>query len=184
MDPAASRRVLHVDAREGATADSLLAALLDLGTAPSPLLAAVADLALPVELRLEPGRVAARPERGALLVSPRDVRDALHPLAADALGRLLVDEARGDALASLVDGVAVALLHAAAIAVEDLMPDLVTVAGGGRPSPEARALLEALTEGEDAVDREPEWVGHPARGEARDGPRTRVALGRARQTFP
>ena len=176
-------RVLHVDAGDGTTAASILAALLDLGVAPSPLLRGVAELGLPVELRLEPGRVDVLPEPGALLVRPRDVRDALHPLASDALGRLLVAEARAGALDAVVDGVLVATLHAVALAVDALMPDRVEVTVSGTVSADARALIETLSEGEDPVQAEPAWVAHPARGAARgDGRgagRTRVALGRA-----
>lgn len=170
-------RVLHVDATEGASAASLLAALLDLGVAPSPLLAAIAELGLPIELRLEPGRVEQRPAPGEVLVAPTDVEDLLHPLAADAVGRMLVAEARQDALASLVDAGLLATLHAAALAVDALLPEDVTVSWTGPTTPDGAALLETLAGEGGAGAREPPWRGTPARGAAKDRPRTRVLLG-------
>lgn len=169
-------RTLFIDARGGASSAALLASLLDLGVAPSPLLRGVADLGLPVELHLEPGRVERLPPEDELLVSPLDVEDALAPLAADAVGRLVVEELRGDALAALVDGGALALLHALALAVEDLAPDRVLVSDVGPAPPDARAFLDAVCpEGPGAA--EPAWSGYVARGRARSAPHVPVALG-------
>ena len=167
-------RVLFIDARDGASTPALLASLLDLGVAPSPLLSGVADLGLPVELHLEPGRVERVPPEGEVLVSPLDVEDALAPLAADAVGRLVVDQLREDALSALVDAGALATLHAVALAVDDLAPDNVLVSRVGDATPDARALLEALS-----LDASPEpaWRGWPARGRARAPPHVPVALG-------
>ena len=169
-------RLLFVDARGGASVRNLLASLLDLGVAPSPLLRGVADLGLPVELHLEPGRVERIPPEDELLVSPLDVEDLLAPLAADAVGRLVVEELRGDALAALVDGGALAMLHAVALALDDLAPDRVLVSHVGPATPDARALLDALSP-EGAGAREPEWSGYVARGRARAAPHIPVALG-------
>lgn len=171
-------RVLYIDASEGCTAASLLAALLDLGVAPSPLLAGVADLRLPHEVHLEPGRVLVRPPQGEVMVSPLEAEDALSPLAADAVGRLIVDALQEDALRALVDGGVLCLLHATALAVEQLAPDEVRATDAGPLSPDGRALLEALTP-EGLGAREPDWRGPVAWGASKDAPRTRVALGEA-----
>lgn len=172
-------RVLFLDAPEGATSAHVLAALLDLGVAPSPLLAGIADLALPHDVHLEAGRVHVTPGPGEVLLSPMEVEDALHPLAADAIGRLIVDALQERALDARIDGGAIALLHATALAIDQLAPDDVRLGHIGPVTDDARALLEALSPGEEDGQSEPKWRAHPARGASRDAPIVRAALGEA-----
>lgn len=173
-------RALYVEAREGIVSSAtLLGALVDLGAAPSPILRAVASLELPIDMRLDGGRVGFVPAHHGVLLQARQaaglfdesgIEERAQKLAADALGRmLLAEEGMRGAFDANVDGAIVMAIAGAAVALAQLAPDAVVVGPIKHASADGNALLDCFEEGP-----EPAWLRAPARG-ACDG--VAVALG-------
>lgn len=153
----ASDRVLWIDGTAGVSGASLLAALVDVGVAPSPILHALADLGLPTELRIDAcargptvhvttgAHVRYEPRHPARLLDT--LPPAARPLAVDALQRLALAQAPpGEAcpVALAVEAADVALVAAVALAVAQLAPTRVLVSRVGVPSEPDEALLDLL----------------------------------------
>lgn len=150
-------RLLFLDATRGVSAASVLAALVDLGVAPSPVLHAVAGLDLPVDLRIDMcarGPTVHATGARSVRFEPRAPDRLLAPLpaparhlAADALQRLaLARVPPGEAcpLALEVDAGAVAALAGAAVAHAALGADAVRVSRVAVPPEPDEALLDLL----------------------------------------
>lgn len=160
-------RVLHLDCTRGVSGASLLAALVDLGVAPSPVLHAVAGLGLPIDLRIDmcargptahvgPLPVPARfePRRPSRLVDALPLAPA-RLLATDALQRLALAGAPATEacpVALEVDAREVALVAAVAQALAALAPERVVVSRVRVPVEPDEALLDVLAPVAGALD--------------------------------
>ena len=180
-------RTLWIDARPGPlSAASLLAALVDLGAAPSPILRATASLGLPVEMRIErDGAVFLPSHHGVLLqtgqvaalLDASDLDERPRLLAADALGRLVLASAglRGAAVSHLDAGAVLALVGVA-VALDDLDAERYVAAPPRIATVDGAALLECIVDESDRDAPEPSWRGVVLRGAAAG---VEVALGQA-----
>lgn len=163
-------RTLFIDATRGLSAASLLAALVDLGAAPSPVLHAVGGLALPVEMRMntcaDGTTVHLLPEHHGVLVRPRDVEALFERagfpqgparLASDAVGRYLLAaaaERRLEAACILqqeVDAGALLSIAGAAVALDALDVERVVCSPLGVADEMDAALVELLADDADAL---------------------------------
>lgn len=166
---AARVRVLHLDASRGMSAASLLGALIDLGVAPSPILHALGDLELPVDLRFQScadgTTVHVEAEASVMPVPAGGLRELLEPvpeearaIASDALGRLLLAESahvralRTDPLRAHVHAGAVATVVAACMAVASLEPERVQASRLAIPEQPTPALVELLGDWADHLE--------------------------------
>lgn len=164
-------RLLHIDASRGFSAAGLLAALVDLGAAPSPVLRAVGSLDLPVALRVttcaEGTSVHVDPPFSGVLLRSREVAAffdrpgvPLHAarLAADVVGRVLVAEAAGaergalDLLAHEADAGALLGVVGAAVALAELGVERFQVGRVGVPEAPRAALVELLGDVAECLD--------------------------------
>ena len=164
-------RVLHVDCTRGMSAASFLAALVDLGVAPSPILRALGSLQLPIELRFQScgdgTTVHVEPENAPMPVPVGGVRALLDEmgaperatrLAQDAVGRLLVSEVthlralQRDPMGAHVDASALACLTGAALAVDALAPERVQASRIAIPEEPTPALVELLGDWSDHLE--------------------------------
>lgn len=167
---AAGRRVprtLHIDASKGGTAGHVLAALVDLGVAPSPILHALGDLDVPAHLLIEETgqghRVTSEP--GEAPVAARGLADEVRgsPLppsaakvAAGALARLIAaTEPSADmpcAFQHSVDAGIVLSVCGAAMAIQSLSPERVVVSRVAVDAEPSDATIDLLGDVADALD--------------------------------
>ena len=153
------------------SAASLLAALLDLGVAPSPILHALGTLELPVELRfqscgdgttvhIEPGDVPMPTPIDGMRARLDDMgaSERATKLAQDALGRLLVSEVthvralQHHPLGAYVDAAVLACVTGAALAVDALAPERVRASRIAIPEEPTPALVELLGDWSDHLE--------------------------------
>ena len=169
---AVAQRTLYLDVRQGVTAADVLAALVDLGVAPSPILHAVAAMELPAELRIEQQargvRVRVEPDEAPMPVPVGGVRmlvdgidefprPAAH-VAQEAMAKLVIAEARNvqplrrDLFAAHVDAGALACIAGAALAIHALAPAQVLASRVGAPESLELPLVELLGDWADHLD--------------------------------